>query len=634
MRDAGWMQMPMFAPPITWQAPNLATLPSWADAKRVAVDVECRDDDLYTLGPGVRRGGYMVGISFAIEDGPAHYLPFAHEGGGNLDKEAVIAYVRDQARAFRGTIIGANLPYDLDYLWDSGIEFTGAVRHADVQIAEPLLDELQLEYNLDAILKRRGLAGKDEAELEAQARAWGVHPKRELWRLHAGAVGRYAIGDVAQLPTLLRRQEKEIDEQELARPWDTECKVLLALTRMTRLGFRVDVRKLEQIGEMARKVIADELAKIHHLTGVRVGSPMNANHLEPAFRSQGIYLSRTASGQPSVTKQVLIDHKGNAVVDAVTRARDYHKLLTTYVAGIYKHMVGDRLHPSFKQMRTADEDEENEDGGARWGRMASKHPNAQAQPTRHPEYGVLWRTIFIPEVGDQWVKIDYSQQEPRTTVHYAELCGLAGAHEFGDRYRNDPTTDSHSMFAEISGLPRKQAKQVFLGLCYGMGGGKLAVQLGLPTEIRRNKHGVEYVGAGPEAQAVLDQFDRRVPFVRALSRLCMQKVERVGYIVLIDGRRCRFPRDGQGNYDWVYKALNRLIQGSAAVQTKYALIALDAERLDPRLTVHDEFNFSMSDLGRARRAREVMADALPLRVPARPDVDVGPNYGELTELAA
>ncbi len=631
----------MFSPPITWSAPNMATLPSWRDAKRVAIDVECRDDDLSALGPGVRRGSYMCGISFAIEDGPSAYLPFAHEGGGNLDAKSVITYVRDQAAAFTGTIVGANLPYDLDFLWSSGIEFKRAIRHADVQLSEGLLDELQDSYGLDAILKRRGLPGKNEAELNAQAQAWGVHAKKGLWRLPAGAVGPYAIGDVAGLHALLRRQEKEIEEQDLGRAWDTECKVMLALLRMTRRGLRVNRDRLEAISTWSRSVIAEELERIRTLTGVRCNSPMNAKQLEPALKQRGLIPSRnhridkktgaTVDSGPSIDAEFLEAHKGDPIVDAIKRARNFHKLDHTYCDGVRKHLVGDRLHPSYKQMRGGADDEDDDDEGARYGRTASRHPNVQAQPTRNKEYGKKWRAIYIPEDGARWAKCDYSQQEPRTTVHYAELCGLSGAREFADLYRNDPATDSHSMFAAISGLPRDQAKQVFLGLCYGMGGGKLATKLNLPTEMKQGRHGT-YLGAGPEAQAVLDQFNERVPFVRKLAYLCSDKAKLKGFLLLIDNRRCRFPNDGHGNFDWTYKALNRLIQGSAAVQTKTALVNLDAAGFEPTLTVHDEFDFSMATEQLARDAARLMMDALPLNVPSKVDADMGPDYGNLQTL--
>lgn len=653
MRDAGWRQAPLFAPSATgWTPPRIADLPqSWAGVGRVAIDVESRDDDLYALGSGVRRGAYMCGVSFAIEDGPSAYLPFRHEGGGNLDEAQVIAYLQDRAAELEGDVAGNGLQYDLDHLWERKIVFAKARRHLDVQVAEPLLDELQDLYNLDAILRRRGLLGKDEGVLREHADAWGVDAKKHLWRLHSSAVGAYATRDVTGPLELLRRQEREIVDQGLERAFAMESECTLGLLEMTRRGVRVDLAELESVEQWVRETLDDALGRVRHLTGVRIKSPMSVGQLAPALRARGIEVpmvhplvkgskrerDTSKPKRESVTKEFLVARAGDEVVDAILEAREFHKMLTTYVAGVRVHLIGDRLHPSIKQMVGAGDDEDSGDSeGARFGRTATRHPNVQAQPVRHPKIGKRWRRIYIPEEDEQWECYDFSQQEPRTTVHYAEACnggrGLTGARAFGDAYRTNPKTDSHDMFAKISGLPRKNAKEVFLGLCYSMGGGRLAIKLGLPTEWCEGRDGRRYLGPGPEARAILDQFDDRVPFVRELSKLCMQQAERRGYIIAIDGSRCRFPKDAHDNFDWTYKALNRLIQRSAAIQTKTALVHLRRAGYKPRLTVHDEFDFSRPRGLSSREIVEIMAKALPLSVPSRVDVEVGPNYGQLQEL--
>ena len=189
-----------------WDIPEVSSLPSWSSAGRVAVDLETKDPNLTKLGPGVRRDGKVVGISFAIEDGPGFYLPIAHEGGDNLDPSKVWAYLRDQARTFRGDLVGANLQYDLDYLWENDVVFQPRF-HRDVQIAEPLIDELQFEYGLNAIAARYNLVGKDEEALRHAAESFGVNPKKELWKLPGRFVAQYAIQDVRLPLEILRQQD-------------------------------------------------------------------------------------------------------------------------------------------------------------------------------------------------------------------------------------------------------------------------------------------------------------------------------------------------------------------------------------------------------------------------------------------
>lgn len=363
-RDPGWLQMPLVAPPITWKAPRVADLPSWQGTKRICVDVECRDDDLYDLGPGVRRGGYVCGIAFAIEDGPSHYLPIRHEGGGNLSADHVWTYLRDQAREFTGEVVFNSAPYDLDYLWESGVTFDKAIAHRDVQVAEPLLDELQKKYGLDVVCARRGLPGKDESELRDHAKAWGVDPKRGLWRLHAGAVGRYGEGDVRAPLALLRMQEKEIEEQGLRATYDLESAVTCPLVRMTRRGLRVDLDELDRVEAWGKERLEEYLQRIHYLTGVRIGSISNGAEVARALRQNGIDVPTKIHGGtgktiPSVTK-LWLQQQTDEASKAVISGREFAKLLSTYVGGFRKHLIGDRIYPSYKQLRGASDDDEDD----------------------------------------------------------------------------------------------------------------------------------------------------------------------------------------------------------------------------------------------------------------------------------
>jgi len=657
-KAAGWLQAPLWQPEITWKATPVSQMPTWTDAKRVCVDVECRDDHLYKLGPGVRRGGYVCGVAFAIEDGPAHYLPIRHEGGGNLPEQQVWAYLRDQARSFGGEVVFNSAPYDLDYLWENGVEFVKALFHRDVQVGEPLLDELQRTYGLDAICARRGLQGKDEKTLRDHAKAWGVDPKTGLWRLHAGAVGAYATRDVTAPLPLLRIQEKEIEEQNLRETYDLESRVTLALVRMTRRGLRVDLDELDRVEAWAKQRLQDYIDQIHHLTGVRIGSISNNEEVGRALKARGLDVpTRTRKGTgPGTNKPAKIEaqiqklwlqQQTDEVAKAVVSGREFAKLKGTYVDGYRKHLVGDRLHPSFKQLvGAADEDEDGgeEDGdssGARFGRVAAKHPNVQAQMKRSKEIQKRWRKVIIPDEGKRWFKADLGQQEPRLTVHFAELCKLPGSTQAGNSFRDDACFDPYQLMVELCKTPadtdlkklRDDLKEVYLGRCYGMGGGKLAKKLKLPTVWKTmERSGVVYEAAGPEAQEIINRFDRGVPYVKALARLCTKSAQSKKYIIALGNRRVRFELDENDEIKDEHKALNKLIQGSAAHQTKTALVRLDEAGFPLQLTVHDEFGYSGESEDEARRMGEITCDAVVIRVPFRCDIEAGPNYGELTKL--
>ena len=634
-----WLQVPAWSPPITWTATPVDQLPSWAEARRVCVDVECRDEQLTELGPGPRRGGYVCGIAFAIEDGPAYYLPIRHEGGGNLPESAVWAYLRAQAAAFTGEVVFNSAPYDLDYLWQNGVYFARARYHRDVQVAEPLLDELQKTYGLDAIAARRGLPGKDEDELRQHARAWGLDPKRGMWRLHAGAVGRYAEQDVRLPLQVLRRQEREIDDQDLRGVYDLESKVTLALMRMTRRGLRVDLDELDRVEVWAKQRLADCVDQIHRLTGVRIGSLSNARELYPALKQRGLLVPTpihggTGKATPSITK-LWLQQQDDEVAKIIIVGREFVKLLGTYVNGWRKHLVGDRIYASFKQLYAASDDDDDSGDGVRGARIAAKHPNVHASMKRSREIKKRWRKVIVADRGMRLYRADISKQEPRLTIHYAELCRLPGAREAGDAFRANPKLDPYTQMLRLIGWDDDRyddIKPIYLGKCYGMGGGKLAKSLKLPTVLKHSPQFGDYEGAGPEAQKLIDQFDRGVPYVKALARLCAKRVVAQKYLTVLGGRRIHCKIDEDGNVEDEHKQLNELVQNSAAHQTKTALVALDEADYPLQLTVHDEFDYSGDDDRKGFEMGEIVLSCLKLSVPSVVDMEVGESYGDMRPL--
>ncbi len=649
------MQLPLFhTVESDWTAPALDTLPSWKGAKRIAIDCETRDEKLKQLGPGCGRrvNTYITGISFAIEDGPGAYLPIRHEGGGNLPVEAVLAYIREQAKDYEGIIVGANLPYDLDYLKSDNVHFKRVKSFRDIQIADPLINELHFSYSLENIAARWGFPGKTEDVLRRAAADYGIDPKRDMWKLPAKYVGVYAEDD-ARLPlNILRRQEREIEDQDLWGVYDLESELLPVLVHLRHRGVRVHLDRLKMIEEWSWAQESESLARVKAETGIRinVGEVWKAKALAPALEHIGIKLGKTSTGKPQIDKELLggIDHP---VARALEWARKTNKLRTTFAASVRDHLHKGRIHTTFNQLKR-ERDDETGSAGAAYGRLSSQDPNLQQQPSRD-EFASMWRAIYLPEEGELWASNDYSQQEPRMAVHYAsisrEYIGRAAweaAIVARDQYRNNPDTDNHQMMADMAGIERKPAKEIYLGLSYGMGGAKLCGKLGLPTMMAvRGPRGRIYditspegkelaqqgakrwPAAGPEGQALLDTFDAAVPFVKKMAKACEKRALAVGYIMTLSGRRCRFPKDRNGNYDWCHKGFNRLIQGGSADQTKRAMVDCHKEGLDMIIQVHDEIAFSVRDRDEAEEAATIMKTCVPLELPSKVDVEIGESWG-------
>jgi len=214
---------------------------------------------------------------------------------------------------------------------------------------------------------------------------------------------------------------------------------------------------------------------------------------------------------------------------------------------------------------------------------------------------------------------------------------LPGAEKMAEAYRNDPNTDFHQMVADLAGVPRKTAKLVGLSALYGAGKAKIAQQLDLPLA---------------EATEIIQQIHRRVPFLKGTIDAVMKRIEHPasgGTIRTLLGRKCRFPL--WEPVEWgvnkalpyeqaiieygrrikragTYKGLNRLIQGSAADQTKAAMVALHKAGFRLLLQVHDELALSVDTVDEAREAADIMTHAVKLEVPSKVDVETGRSWGE------
>jgi DNA polymerase I-like protein with 3'-5' exonuclease and polymerase domains len=269
-------------------------------------------------------------------------------------------------------------------------------------------------------------------------------------------------------------------------------------------------------------------------------------------------------------------------------------------------------------------------------------PNLQQIPSRDEIIGPMIRNLFIPEEGCQWGAFDYSSQEPRIVVHYASITRdydgniLSGALDFVDKYTDDARSDFHQIAADIVGVPRKQAKTINLGLFYGMGVTKLAGQLGLNLA---------------EGKELFARYHAELPFIKQLTDEVSNRASKRGSIRTLLGRKCRFDKWEPASFGvhkplphkeafaeygshikraFTYKALNSLIQGSAADQTKKALVDLADEGILPMIQIHDELALNIPDMATARRAKEIMENCVQLRVPSVVDAELGPSWGTAT----
>jgi DNA polymerase I-like protein with 3'-5' exonuclease and polymerase domains len=577
------------------------------------------------MGPGWPRGdGFVVGYAIAV-DGWSGYFPIAHAGGGNLDKRLVHRWLTDVLKTPADKIMH-NAAYDLGWLRASGFTVNGRI--IDTMLAAPLIDENRFSFSLNSLGFDYLKEIKSEQGLKQAAADFGVHPKKELWKLPAMYVGNYAEQDAALTLKLWHYFQVKLRQDNVESIFDLETRLFPVLQGITERGIRFDRNRCEQTIDQLVKREKQLLQELKSATGKPVDIWAAAS-IATAFDTLGVAYPRTEAGAPSFTKTFL-EECPHAIGKTIIEARETNKTHSTFLRPYLEFSAKDgRIHPHINQMRS-------DDGGTVTGRLSMANPNLQQVPARHEIIGPMVRGLFLPEEGELWASNDFSSQEPRLLVHYASLLQLPGADEMVEAYRSNPDTDFHQMVADMAKIKRKQAKTIGLGLMYGMGKGKLANQLDLSIE---------------EASSLIDQFHKNVPFLKGTVNAIMRQIEKPvtnGAIRTLLGRKCRFPLwepttwgvnkalpyeqalveyGSQIKRAGTYKGLNRLIQGSAADQTKAAMIALHESGENLLLQVHDEVVLSVKNRAQAERAAEIMVHATELVIPTRVDVEVGENWG-------
>jgi DNA polymerase I-like protein with 3'-5' exonuclease and polymerase domains len=644
----------MILPQTEWLPPK--EFPDLSKHKEIAIDLETKDPELKKKGSGSVVGrGEIVGFAVAVE-GWKGYYPIAHETGPNMDREKVIEWFTNVC-ALPATKIFHNAMYDVCWIRKLGIKINGLV--VDTMIAASLINENRYSYTLNTLSWTYLQKGKNETKLIEAAKARGLDAKADMWRLPAIEVGEYAEKDAELTLELWQLFKKIIEEQNLKNIFDLETSLFPCLVDMRFLGVRVDVSKAH---ELKRQLALQEEMLLHKIKkdsniDVQIWA---AASIAKVFEKLNLSYDLTEKTKsPSFTKNFITNHS-HPVVKLIAEARKINKVRTTFIDTIIEHEHLGRIHAEINQIRS-------DDGGTVTGRFSYSNPNLQQIPARDPVTGPMIRSLFIPEKNCRWGCFDYSQQEPRLVAHYALRYELPSVNTIADSYDSDPSTDFHKIVAEMAEIPRTEAKTINLGLFYGMGKAKLQAELGVSKE---------------KAEELFEKYHSKVPFVKQLMNKATKKAQDKGEVKTLLDRRCRFPKyepilkgsdwgtfvpaedhermlelqkmgewlkDDNGEFildkekkkkknywhkndarrAFTYKALNKLIQGSAADMTKKAMVELYKEGILSHIQVHDELDFSVESDAHGDKIKEIMEHAVDLEVPNKVDDEYGPNWGEI-----
>ncbi len=621
-----------------WQPPNafydLTTAP-W-----IAFDLETKDPNLQEKGPGGARGdGYVLGYALAVP-GFKGYYPLRHTDG-NMELMPTHTWLKSILES-NVPKIGANILYDMEWALADGIKVGGP--KYDVQIGEFLLDEERKTYSLDALAEAYFGEGKHEDGLaeavrQAMGKKIGYVPdphetKSNLWRLPAHYVGAYAEQDADLALRIFEKQKPDLESEELWPVFLLESQVLEVLLAMRFKGVPVDLERADRVRQEIKKKAEQAKADLTRIAGREI-NPRSPEDMTDTCKRLGLSYPLTEKGNPSFAAP-WVKTQNHPFWTAVSEVKTLENAADNHVTGkIIDLAHNGKLFPSFHSVR---KEKEGSDGmaGTRKGRFSSSNPNVQQIPSRHPYLGPAIRSCFVPEPGKLWACLDANQQEPRFTVHYANLMEFGGADVFKDRYCNDPKTDMHSLTAELAGIDRNTAKTINLGLSYGMGAAKLSASLGVPDS---------------EAKEIMKRYNNALPFIKQLGDRCSAVARERGDIRTILGRKCRFPlfgpsrwspgvrplRKAEAEREWgvgkvsrwfVHTALNNLVQGSGGDWMKQAMVDCFKAGYVGHITEHDALMLSVTNEEEARHVGKIMENCIKISVPMRVDLKIGKSWGE------
>ena len=616
-------QLPLWPLHSNWTAPK--TPPDLSYEKILAIDTETFDPNLITHGPGYRfNNGNICGISIATINRD-FYFPINHVGIGNCQFD-VFSWIRE---IFRGRnlqkVIFANAQYDLGWLHYHNITFNNKCSFIDVLITEALLnEEHQFKYSLDNVSKIHLGEGKDETLLNKAFNNFGLRGKQDISLLEAKYVGPYGEADARRTFDTYIKQKDHIANENLHLVWDLEMSLIPLIFKMHQQGVRVD----ESYGSKLLDDWGKKQNLLCHNNQIDSEKIWSTDYLSAVLKKCGIKTPKTAKGNNSVTNDFL-EFCNHPIAKIIWKIREYDRCSTYLREKILNSIYHERVYPQFIQITRGDE-------GTKTGRFSSRHPNFQQFPVRSriiSSYNI--RKCFLPEEGEKWAKADYSSQEPRIQLHYALIKKYPGAKEAKKAFEEGKKLYD-LISPELPQLDYRQCKDVLLGISYGLQ--KKGMSHNLNIDIS-------------EADEILNVIHERLAFINLLANAASNTANNKGYVRTILGRKRRFDwwcyRNDSGKITgaikgekaardkfphklvfraFTHKAFNAIVQGTAADQTKQAMLNLFKVGAYIIAPVHDEINCSISSGDDGSLIKETMENAIPMKIPFKVDLTIGPTW--------
>ena len=641
----------------------------------VAMDIETYDPNLHELGDGAIRGDGFILCCGAHGDGISKVFDF--------DNPNDIQECKDLIENPDVTLIFHNSLYDLNWLVNF-YGFNPANLTHDTMTRAALIDEYQ-SLGLDDCCKKLGIKGKNKDEtIEAWYTDWqkimkgcakgfkkglllddntilntddnetytlstdeiecivsGDYKKdvwanvRHVWRDNTGKelMKKYNLQDCIATYNLFKAQEPLM--KNLQKVYGLECKLIPILLKMKKVGIRFDEKRAQELIDKVdekRSTIENKLIDTYGISGEMISS---SKQLGARLNEMGIFSPvKTPTGNQSWGEGALV-RIHHPVIPMIFEWKNYNAILTKFLQGsLTKSIIGDRIHCTFVPMLR-----DQGDGGTVTGRFSCKNPNLQQIPARNKGHGEDFsqdmRSLFLPEEGQMLAAMDYSQIEAVLLGHFAK-----GSQADWFRERLNAGADLHNIVMDMTGITYRPVVKTFnYGCIYGMGW-RTAMEKNYNLFEKFAKEHNESIETF--TQNLYNDYHKKFPVVKDTMEWCQNVAKQQGYIDTMGGRRLHKPRPqfdpatGKIN-DFIYKMLNKLIQGTAADILKTALIQAWEEGLYNILTlhllVHDEqvnsVPFNKEGTEAAVRLQQIMGEVFKdqLLVKIKASCELGPNWG-------
>lgn len=550
-------------------------------------------------------------------------------------------------------LVNHNMKFDAHFMLNEKIPLP-LDRLECTSVRAALINEHEPSFSLDSLGKK--YVGMEKIDIYGELAAmFGGQPTRaaqmkNLHRAPASLAGKYAVTDPVIAIKLWLWQEEEIKRQELEMVWDLERRLMPILIQIEREGVRVDVERATKSAESIDGLVWTAQKELNKIASreVNVNSPKQMREIllpekgdDGRWRIGGVLLETTGTGAPSIDADALrsLSGAGVGIATAALRIRKLTKAKSFLKDHILGHEVNGVVYPNYNQTRG------DNDLGTGTGRFSIDDPALQQIPARDKEIAEIARSCFIPRIGDDWLCMDYSQFEFRWFAHYVDN------EKINRMYEENHDMDFHKLVSTLTGLARSatyagepNAKQINLGLVFGMGRGKMAMEMGLEYTVEKMKfrgedEEKEILRPGPKAVEIFNQYHSNIPGVQTLLDRAGSIAKSRGYVLTAGKRHIRFPGG-----KFTHKAGGLVFQGTSADCMKWKMVEMyepcKKEGIQMLLSVHDELDFSVP-----QESKKLLPDLrrwyttfdgsgicpIKCRIPITCDAQFGPNWFEASK---